>query len=81
MVSLKSSILLDQTLTKLFLSPDVTLLGYCFHSDLSQLLKRLPSLSFYRQISNFLDLSTLYTQVMAPATLVTSLSKVCTALF
>jgi ribonuclease D len=51
---------LDEKLTQIFLNPDSTLLGFSFHSDLSEFRDRFPNMQFYKNIQNFLDIQHYY---------------------
>lgn len=60
MLALVESETLDDMLRQVFESPDVTILGFSFQSDLQEFAKRIPNMTFYQQVTNFLDVQTYY---------------------
>ena len=60
MLKLGQSEALDDILKQIFNSDQVTILGFSFHSDLSEFARRIPKMTFYRTVANFVDIQTYY---------------------
>ena len=75
LIALQSSQVLDQALSQIFQNKSTTCLGFSFSSDAHVFQTSLPSLSFYKLFSRFLDLRT-YFQKLHPLSKESNLSKV-----
>ena len=60
MIGLANSAELDKTLTEIFMQANTICVGFSFHSDLSVFSKSLPSMQFFRNFTNYLDLQSYY---------------------
>ena len=60
LIALKNSFKLDSVLTKIFLHPQSTCVGFAFKGDLKILFNGMPKLKFAKRMKRYLDAGFLY---------------------